>query len=98
GVTEQAAVPRAGSLDIDRVTDLQRVGPPAQTQERVGIARLESPVLNLARLFVLDIDVEETVGVCPLDLRHRPSELDRLCRGRPLRDRVMWDHSHYRHK
>jgi hypothetical protein len=60
---------RAGSLDSDRLTDLRRVGRPAFTQERLGVAHLESPVLDLARLFVLYIDVEETVGIRPLDLR-----------------------------
>src|SRR6185436_18573683 len=78
GVARGAAVLGHAALDLHHITNLHGVAAPALAHQAVRAAHLHRPVRDLARFLVLHVDVEEGVGVHPLDLRDGPRQLEGL--------------------
>src|SRR5688572_6561904 len=74
------AVFRQPPLDGDQLAVLQRFTPPALALQAVRGTHLGAPVLDLAGLLVLHVDVEPHMRIGPLDLGDGAAQLDRLVR------------------
>src|SRR5207302_4478709 len=73
-----AAVPRETALDEYLFSNFHRCWAPSQTPESSRRTQFEAPILDLAGLFVLNVDVEPGMRIRPRDLRDKAPEGYRL--------------------
>ncbi len=88
-VAGRAAVLRQAAFDRHPFTDLHRVARPALAHQAVRAAHLHRPVGDLLRLLIDHVDIEEGVGIHPLDLGDGARHLERLVRVELRRERVV---------
>ena len=76
--------------DGDRIAGFEDVSRPAGARHPQRIVQFDRPVLHFA-LFILGVEMQEAMGIVPIEARHRAVERDRF-RHIVCRRSVMGEH------